>query len=184
MRLFAGRKQTLKVENLRLEETNRPEQRSLKYLSAKPRAYETVHVTQRKPSSEKWDSFIERQIREAQEAGEFDHLPGFGKPLAEIDDPYDEHWWLRKKVRQEKLSITPPALQIRLDVEKTRQAILKLPDEAAVREAIEALNERIRRANFAAIWGPPLTTVPLDVEAVVSQWRAARDAAIDEEPKA
>lgn len=46
----------------------------------------------------------EDKIRSAIEAGEFDNLPGFGKPLALIDEPYDENWWLRRKIRAEGLN--------------------------------------------------------------------------------
>jgi hypothetical protein len=44
-------------------------------------------------------------IRAAIEAGEFDNLPGFGKPIASIDDPYDPYWWVRQKLRREELQI-------------------------------------------------------------------------------
>jgi hypothetical protein len=63
-------------------------------------------MTERKPPAVSWESFVERQIREAQEAGEFDSLPGFGKPIPDIDEPYDENWWLKKKARQEKISLS------------------------------------------------------------------------------
>ena len=43
----------------------------------------------------------EDKIRSAIEAGEFDHLPGSGKPLAVIDEPYDENWWIRRKLQAE-----------------------------------------------------------------------------------
>jgi hypothetical protein len=36
----------------------------------------------------RWESLIERQIREAQEAGDFDDLPHRGEPLPAIDDAY------------------------------------------------------------------------------------------------
>jgi len=43
----------------------------------------------RKPG-ESWQSFVERQIREAQEQGAFDNLPGHGKPLRlEAINPYE-----------------------------------------------------------------------------------------------
>ncbi|HVT28328.1 MAG TPA: DUF1992 domain-containing protein [Lacipirellulaceae bacterium] len=45
----------------------------------------------------------ENKIRAAIEAGEFDNLPGFGKPSAIIDEPYDPHWWIRRKLRREQL---------------------------------------------------------------------------------
>ncbi len=93
-------------------------------------------MTDRKPDGEEWESFVERQLREAQEAGEFDNLPGFGQPSAEIDAPYDEMWWVRKKVRRENLSVTPPSLAIRLDVEKTTQSAINMSSELAVRSAL------------------------------------------------
>lgn len=131
-------------------------------------------MTQRKPKNEDWETFVERQIRAAQEAGEFDDLPGLGQPLEGIDEPYDEMWWVKKKLRREELSLLPPALQIRRDVEDTLQSALELGSEAAVRKAIEALNERIRAANLRAAWGPPSTTLPLDTEQVISEWKARR----------
>ena len=45
----------------------------------------------------------EDKIRAAIEAGEFDHLPGFGKPSDLIDEPYDPFWWIRRKIRYEDL---------------------------------------------------------------------------------
>jgi hypothetical protein len=46
----------------------------------------------------------ENRIRAAMDAGEFDNLPGFGRPSALIDEPYDPHWWIRRKLRNEKLT--------------------------------------------------------------------------------
>lgn len=45
----------------------------------------------------------EDKIRTAIEAGEFDHLPGLGKPLPLLEEPYDENWWLRRKLQAEAL---------------------------------------------------------------------------------
>ncbi len=47
------------------------------------------------------ESWVERRIREAAERGEFDGLPGSGEPLAILAEPYDELWWVRRKVRRE-----------------------------------------------------------------------------------
>lgn len=38
----------------------------------------------------------EQQIREAMEAGEFDNLPGAGKPIPDDNRPYDPGWWSRR----------------------------------------------------------------------------------------
>ena len=49
----------------------------------------------------------DNKIRAAIEAGEFDNLPGFGKPSPLIDEPYDPLWWVRRKLRQEELPADP-----------------------------------------------------------------------------
>lgn len=46
----------------------------------------------------------ENKILAAIEAGEFDNLPGFGKPCPLIDEPYDPQWWIRQKLKREELS--------------------------------------------------------------------------------
>ena len=38
------------------------------------------------------------------EAGEFDNLPGFGKPAAIFDEPYNPHWRIRRKLWRESLT--------------------------------------------------------------------------------
>ena len=42
---------------------------------------------------ESWGGFVEQQIREAQARGDFDNLPGTGKPLdLEPDNPFNPEW--------------------------------------------------------------------------------------------
>ncbi len=46
-------------------------------------------VKVRKPQDvQDWESWVDRQIREAQERGEFDDLPGKGRPLDLMTNPY------------------------------------------------------------------------------------------------
>jgi DnaJ family protein C protein 28 len=45
-----------------------------------------------------WESWIDQQIREAQEQGEFDDLPGSGKPLDLTPNPYAQDRELAFKV--------------------------------------------------------------------------------------
>jgi hypothetical protein len=54
----------------------------------------------------------DNKIRAAIEAGEFDNLPGFGRPAAIIDEPYDANWWIRRKLQREQLTPKIQALQI------------------------------------------------------------------------
>src|SRR5262245_33127825 len=118
-----------------------------------------------------WDSLAEQRIREAQAAGEFDNLPGLGQPIPGIDQPHDELWWVKEKLKREQLSSLPPALEIRLDVERTLAGLAALETDEQVRIAIAALNDRIRKASLRPVWGPPVDVMPLDVEEVVGTWR-------------
>jgi hypothetical protein len=129
---------------------------------------------ERKPPSESWESFAERKIREAQEAGAFDALPGFGKPIPDLDGPDDPNWWVKKKLREEKLVLLPPILEARLDAEKTLAAIESMTSEQQVRRGLLALNERIRKAHFSVADGPANGVRPVEVEAVVAGWLTRR----------
>ena len=75
-------------------------------------------MTERKPPGVSFESWVDRQIREAQERGAFDDLPGAGKPLPGHQEPYDENWWLKRKISSEDLSLLPPSLALRKEAEE------------------------------------------------------------------
>lgn len=56
-----------------------------------------VRVNERKDSRD-WESWIDQQIREAQDRGEFDDLPGKGKPLDLGANPYAKDQELAFKI--------------------------------------------------------------------------------------
>ena len=62
-----------------------------------------------------WESFAEKRIREAQQQRAFDHLSGFGRPIPGIDEPLDENWWIKEKLKREDINAVPPTLQARLE---------------------------------------------------------------------
>lgn len=127
----------------------------------------------RKPG-ETHERYVERIIREAQEEGEFERLRGAGKPLP-LTGVLEEAWWIKEKLRREKLSDLPDALAIRLEAERVLAEIGRVSDERVVRERLEGLNARIRKINRTTVAGPPTTLAPLDVEAVLARWRAGRE---------
>jgi hypothetical protein len=47
----------------------------------------------------------EDKIQSALKAGAFDHLPGLGKPLELINEPYDDLWWVRSKAAVEEIKL-------------------------------------------------------------------------------
>ena len=129
-------------------------------------------VTDGKPRHVAWEDWIGRQIQEAMARGEFDDLPGAGKPIPGLDKPHDDLWWLKQKLQREHVSFLPPTLAIRKDVEDTLAAVSAMGSEAEVQKAVQQLNSRVRNVNRTATSGPPSTTMPLDVEAVVAAWRS------------
>lgn len=131
-------------------------------------------MTIRKPPGTDWESWIDQVIRDGRERGEFDDLPGTGKPLADLGKPHDEMWWVRRKVQSEGISYLPPALALRKDREDTLARLDAEPSEARVRTLLGELNSRIRDVNSRSISGPPSTVMPLDIELVVEAWREER----------
>jgi hypothetical protein len=130
----------------------------------------------RKPPDLSFDSWIDAQIRAAEERGEFADLPGKGKPLTHLDDAEDPLWWAKQLLRREGLSLLPPALEVQRKVERFREGLGKLPSEATLREAVAALNAEIRKLNRLAASGPPTRQALLDPEDLVARWRELRGA--------
>ena len=122
----------------------------------------------RRPSQETFENFVERQIREAREAGEFDQLEGLGKPLRGLDDPPDDLWWVKEKMRRESLSFVPDSIAIRRELERLLQELPRL-DESDARARLVELDARIRKLNATVTSGPPTTVAPLDVELLLSR---------------
>jgi hypothetical protein len=122
-----------------------------------------------------YESRIDRQIREAQERGDFDDLPGVGKPLPDRGELHDEDWWLKEWVRRENLTgLAPTSLKIRKEAEDLMDRLSFETQESAVRRVVAGLNERIGRANRGLVDGPPIAVPPFDVDTVVARWRARR----------
>lgn len=132
---------------------------------------------------ENWESPVERAIREAQERGEFDNLPGTGKPLRSLGDPEreDPDWWVRRFAEREHLDLSgalSPPLALRKEAATFPGSLLDLRTEASVRAVLEDYNHRVKldrlRPGVGAsypIWAPLV-----DVDEMVGQWRALREA--------
>lgn len=129
-------------------------------------------ATDKKRPGQSWEDFAEERIREAQDQGQFDALPSFGQPIPGIDEPHDELWWVKQKLKRERLNHLPPSLAINRDVELTLERITTLKLESDVRLEVRKLNQRIRDANYHSVWGPPSTQLPLDEEQILLQWHS------------
>ena len=123
-----------------------------------------------------YESPIDRQLREAQERGEFDNLPGMGMPLSDAGREYREDWWITAWLRREGegASMLPATLQLRRETEDLEKLVDRRSSEAAVRELVAALNEQIRKARVGLLDGPPVLLPPIDADAIVRGWRERR----------
>jgi hypothetical protein len=74
-----------------------------------------------------WESAVDRQIREAQERGEFDNLPGRGKPLHL--ESWDREWGMAYHVLKQ-AGETLPWIALRQDIEAAEVKLHALLDEA------------------------------------------------------
>jgi hypothetical protein len=131
-------------------------------------------VTERKPPGVGFGTWVERQIREATERGEFDHLPGAGKPIPDLDKPHDELWWVKQKLRRENFSYLPATMALRKEAEDALVAASEAGSEDEARRIVADINGKILEGNRKAASGPPLNLAPFDVERVVAAWRAGR----------
>lgn len=144
--------------------------------------YQKRPVTQRKPPGVPWESWIDRQIRRAQERGEFEDLPGAGQPLQDLDRRFDEISWVKEKLRREQLSYMAPSVALRKQVHDALQAASRAASEAEVRQLIAEINGQIRDANRKGIRGPSLMLMPFDADRVVREWRRRRSRKKPDDP--
>lgn len=134
-----------------------------------------VDMTERKPPGVPFETWVERQIRLAQERGELDDLPGMGKPLPPSLE--NELGWIARKLKRENIdtaALLPPALALAREVEDLPRRLLRERREDDVRAIVSELNDRIRRAHVGPQLGPPVRVRPVDVDEAVATWREAR----------
>ena len=127
-------------------------------------------------------SWVDAQVRLAMERGEFDNLPGAGKPLEGLDKDHDPNWWLKKLVEREKIAVLPPALALRKEDAELDDRLDRINTEELVRREVEEFNARVHRARYTPPDGPHapiLVTQKRDVDAEVEAWRARRTARIE-----
>ncbi len=144
-------------------------------------------MTERKPLGTSFESWIDKQIRDATERGDFDDLPGKGKPLAGANEPYHEDWWLNDWLRREGApadALLPTPLRLRKEIERLPESVRALRSEDKVRAVVGEVNDRVR-AWWRSSIGPQIHVGLVDVEEIVRGWRSDRaEIAAEPEPSA
>jgi hypothetical protein len=143
--------------------------------SAQEQAAEASAVSQVTP--EQRAGMVEIAIQQAMRRGEFENLPGAGRPIPGLDRVHDPDWWIRRKIEREGLTgLGPPALTLRTEDAELEARMDALSSETAVRELLADFNARIIEARRQLLGGPPVITATRDVEAEIAGWRGRREA--------
>jgi hypothetical protein len=126
--------------------------------------------------------WVEQQLRIAMERGDFDNLPGQGKPIEGLGAEHDPDWWVKKLVERENIALLPPALALRKEDAELGGRLDRINVETEVRREVEDFNARVRKAIYTPPTGPsgpPVITRQRDVDVEVEAWRARRTARIE-----
>lgn len=133
-------------------------------------------MTERKPPGMSHDDWVRHQIRTAEARGAFRDLPLTGKPLPDSALRLDRDW-VAELVQRERLdtsALLPLSITLAREVEQLPARLTRERSEVRVRAIVVDLDDRIRAGYRQVLTGPPMRTLPLDVEAVVARWRSTR----------
>jgi hypothetical protein len=131
-------------------------------------------MTDRKPAGMPTGSWIEAQILKAQQEGQFDGIASAPDPLADIDEPYDPDWWVKKLIRREGLTVMPERLALKREISEFIATLARRTREADVLADLERLNARIAEANLIDDSPVSCDLSRLDPVRIVAMWRRAR----------
>jgi hypothetical protein len=130
-------------------------------------------------------AYVEVTIQQAIRRGDFDDLPGAGKPIPDLGSSHDPDWWIRRKIQSEQLTgLGPPALRLRVEDAELEARLDELPREEDVRETLEDFNRRVIEARRQLLGGPPVITPLRDVEAEIVAWAGRRSRRPEPSPDA
>lgn len=112
-------------------------------------------------------SLVERRIQEAMERGEFDNLPGAGKPI-HIDEPpvlNSDLWWALKILKQ--AGFVPDEVRWRKQIDELRARMHDAGTEEDLRQIVCQMNELIMKLNTMGANKIPTTLTTFDEEKIV-----------------
>jgi hypothetical protein len=116
-----------------------------------------------------FQKIVEKRIREAQERGEFDNLPGRGEPLHVEDDSHiPEDLRLAYKILKNADCI-PPELQLRKEIRQMEDILDGIPDEKEKYRQIKKINYKIMQLNMMRNTSPLLEETEIYYQKVLDK---------------
>ena len=103
-----------------------------------------------------FQKIIEKRIKEAQDNGDFDNLPGKGKPIhLEDDRNIPEELRLTYKILKN-ADCLPPELELRKEIRTMEDMLENIPDEKEKFRHIKKINYKIMQLNMMGKGSPLL----------------------------
>ena len=103
-----------------------------------------------------FQKIIEKRIQEAQKRGDFDNLPGKGKPIPIEDDSHiPEDLRLAYKILKN-ANCVPPEIQLKKDIRKMEDMLENMSDEKETYRLIKRINFKIMQLNMMRKTSPLL----------------------------
>jgi hypothetical protein len=124
-----------------------------------------------------FETWVDSQIRRAQDEGAFENLEGAGRPLPQRHRDQSSYEWALEWARRENvdpIGMLPPGLALRREKQDLPALLARLSSETAVRAAVQDLNARVEAYWRRPAEGPQVPVGQVDVEEAVARWRAER----------
>lgn len=95
-----------------------------------------------------FQKIIEERIRKAQEQGEFENLPGFGKPLSMDEPNVPEELRLAYKILKN-AECLPPEIELKKEITQIEEILAGMTDTAEKYRMLKKLNFLILKLNLS-----------------------------------
>lgn len=103
-----------------------------------------------------FQNIVEKRIKEAQENGEFNNLPGHGKPIKIEDDSHiPEDLRLAYKILKN-ADCLPPEVQLKKEIRQMEDMLENMSDEKEKYSQIKRINYKIMQLNMLGKKSPLL----------------------------
>ena len=99
---------------------------------------------------------VEQRIKEAVEKGEFDNLPGKGKPLVLEDDSHVPQDLRIAYTILKNADCLPPEIQEKKEIMQMEDLLASIPDDLARYKLIKKINYKIMKLNMSTKRSPLL----------------------------
>ena len=112
---------------------------------------------------------IEQKIREAQMKGEFDDLPGMGKPVEIEDDRHvPEDLRMAYKILKN-ANCLPPEIELKKEIRQMEDMLVNLSDEKEKYRQIKKINFKITQLNMLRKTSPLLEDTEIYYRKIVEK---------------